>query len=107
MNYKIMKTKLTALMILLLVTITLNAQDINDANKKNQKEVTFIVGMHCAGCKARIEKAIPMEKGVKDIKVDLEKKEVTVMYKPNKTTVDKLKKAIEELGYSCKQKEAY
>jgi periplasmic mercuric ion binding protein len=100
-----MKTKLTALIMLLFLSITLHAQDKNDTNKKKQVEVTFIVGMHCAGCKARIEKAIPMEVGVKDIKVDLEKKEVTVVYKPNKTTKEKLKKAIEELGYSCKEKE--
>jgi len=100
-----MKPKFTALIALLTLSITLNAQDKNDANKKKQEEVTFIVGMHCAACKDRIEKFIPLEKGVKDLKVDLEKKEVTVIYKPNKTTLEKLKKAIEELGYSCKQKE--
>jgi copper chaperone CopZ len=44
-----------------------------------------------------------MEKGVKDIKVDLEKKEVTLVYNPTKTTEEKLKKAIEELGYTCKK----
>jgi copper chaperone CopZ len=59
--------------------------------------------MHCQSCKERIEKAIPMEKGVKDIKVDLEKKEVTLVYNPTKTTEEKLKKAIEELGYTCKK----
>jgi copper chaperone CopZ len=101
-----MKTKLTSIIILLMVSFSLKAQVKNDAALKKQEEVTFIVGMHCEGCKARIEKAIPMEKGVKDINVNLEKKEVTVFYKPGKTTVDKLKKAIEELGYSCIQKES-
>ena len=100
-----MKTKFTTLIALLIISITVSAQTENEVPKKKQNEVTFIVGMHCAACKARIEKAIPLEKGVKDLKVDLEKKEVTVIYKPEKTTVEKLKKAIEELGYTCKQKE--
>jgi copper chaperone CopZ len=61
--------------------------------------------MHCSGCKEKIEKYIPMERGVEDIKVDLDKKEVTVIYKPAKTTVEKLKKSIEELGYRCEEKQ--
>jgi periplasmic mercuric ion binding protein len=100
-----MKTKFTTLIALLVVSITLSAQTENDIPKKKTNKVTFIVGMHCVSCKARIEKAIPLEKGVKDLQVDLEKKEVTVIYKPDKTTVKKLKKAIEELGYSCTEKQ--
>jgi periplasmic mercuric ion binding protein len=100
-----MKSKFTTLFILLLLSVSLKAQHKIDSNNKAQEKVTFIVGMHCEACKARIEKAVPLEKGVKDLQVDLEKKEVTVIYKPNKTTVEKLKKAIEELGYTCKQKE--
>jgi periplasmic mercuric ion binding protein len=96
-----MRSKLSALIALLILSVSVTAQIKNDVTKK---EVTFIVNMHCSACKEKIEKYIPMERGVKDIKVDLEKKEVTVIYKPNKTNVEKLKKAIEELGYSCKEK---
>ncbi len=85
---------------LFLFSITIYGQNNNTAEKKKQDEVTFIVGMHCPSCKERIEKAISMERGVKDINADFDKKEVTVIYKPNKTSVEELKKAIEDLGYS-------
>jgi periplasmic mercuric ion binding protein len=99
-----MNSRLSLLIVLLMLSISIGAQVKNDSNKKATEEVTFTVSMHCSACKEKIEKYIPMERGVKDLKVDLEKKEVTVIYKPTKTNVDKLKKAIEELGYSCKEK---
>jgi mercuric ion binding protein len=99
-----MRTKLIPLIVLLIVSVSVTAQVKNEANKKTTDSVTFIVNMHCSACKEKIEKYIPMERGVKDINVDLEKKEVTIIYKPNKTGVEKLKKAIEELGYTCIEK---
>jgi len=100
-----MKSKLSILIVLLILSVSITAQVKNDASKKKTEEVTFIVNMHCSACKEKIEKYIPLERGVEDIKVDLEKKEVTVIYKPTKTSVEKLKKSIEELGYSCEEKQ--
>ncbi len=37
-----------------------------------------IEGMHCEGCKKRVENALKGVKGVKKIKVDLENKEVSL-----------------------------
>ena len=99
-----LSARISALAALLILSITVSAQIKNDTIKKKTEEVTFIVNMHCDACKEKIEKYIPMERGVKDINVDLEKKEVTVIYKPAKTDVEKLKKAIEYLGYTCKEK---
>jgi len=82
----------------------LNAQSEKEKSLKKTTEVTFLVGMHCQGCKDRIEKEIPFEKGVKDLKVDLEKKEVTVVYNPQKTTETKLRNAFIDLGYTCEKK---
>ncbi len=90
---------------LLVLCVSVTAQVKNDANKKKTEEVTFIVNMHCSACKEKIEKYIPMERGVEDIQVNLEKKEVTVIYKPAKTSIEKLKKSIEELGYKCEEKQ--
>jgi copper chaperone CopZ len=59
--------------------------------------------MQCHNCKAKIEKNIPWEKGVKDLQVDLEEKTVTIIYNPQKTTEEKLQKAIEKLGFICKK----
>lgn len=94
-----MKAKLfTPLLILMLfVTSVAFAQD----KKGNDKEtVTFEVSMHCQSCQKRIEKNIPYEKGVTDLKVDLPNKTVSIEYKSDKTTVANLQKAIEKLGYT-------
>jgi copper chaperone CopZ len=61
--------------------------------------------MYCENCKARIEKNIGWEKGVKDLQVNLEKKTVKITYDPQKTTKEKLKKAIEKLEYSCEEED--
>jgi len=98
-----MQSKIITFLLAMLPVLTYaQHKNTNDTLKKAQ--VTFIVGMHCAGCKARIEKAIPMEKGVNDINVILEKKEVTVIYNPQKTEIGKLRKAFIELGYTCELK---
>ena len=57
------------------------------------------VSMDCESCKTKIEKNIPFEKGVSDLKVDLPTKMVAIAYKPEKTTAEKLEKAIQKLGY--------
>ena len=44
--------------------------------------------------------SIPHEKGVKDLKVDLPKKEVWIKFDTQKTDKVKLQKAIEKLGYT-------
>ena len=99
-----MKKKKYLLLMMAIVFALLNAQAEVEKSVKKTNEVTFLVGMHCQSCKERIEKNIPFEKGVKDLKVDLEKKEVTVVYNPQKTTENKLRKAFIDLGYTCEKK---
>ena len=77
------------------------AQDKKDDPK--EKQVVFSVNMHCSGCEQKIKKNIPYEKGVKDLSTDLEKQLVTITYRTDKTDKEKLKKAIEKLGYTCKE----
>ncbi|WP_320018579.1 heavy metal-associated domain-containing protein [Labilibaculum manganireducens] len=72
------------------------------AQKKEAKKVetvVFNVEMDCQECVNKIEKNIPFEKGVKDLKVDLKSKKVTVSYKTNATTKENLKKALEKLDF--------
>jgi copper chaperone CopZ len=59
--------------------------------------------MTCNNCKAKIERHISWEKGVKDLKVNLDKKQVTVKYDPTKTTEDKLRDAITALEFTCEK----
>ncbi|MDR0768606.1 MAG: heavy-metal-associated domain-containing protein [Dysgonamonadaceae bacterium] len=77
------------------------AQDKKEGKKKKTEEVTFVVNLFCEKCKAKIERHISWEKGVKDLTVDLDKKTVTIQYDPSKTNEQKLKEAIENLDYTC------
>jgi len=53
----------------------------------------------CNGCKAKIEKNIAYEKGVKYVNADVKTKIVTIKYKKGKNTNEKLVAAIQKLGY--------
>lgn len=67
----------------------------------NEKEVTFKSSVNCDMCKSKIEKDLPLTKGVKSVSVDVKKKEIKVVYNPEKTTVAKLKTAISKIGYDA------
>ena len=76
------------------------AQD-KKQEKKGTVEITFSVNLHCDHCKKKIESNIPFEKGVTDLKVNLDKKQVYIKYDAKKTDKKKLQKAIEKLGYTA------
>lgn len=78
-------------------------QEKKEDKKKETEEVTFIVNMSCGNCKAKIERHLAWEKGVKDLKIDLDKKLVIITYNPKKTDEEMLKKAIVDLGYTCER----
>jgi len=61
-----------------------------------------VEGMSCGHCVARVEKALESVEGVKDARVDLEKKEAQVDYDPQNTDIGKMKEAVEEAGYQVK-----
>ena len=87
--------------VFLFAAYSVSAQD----KKENPKEaqVVFSVGMHCHNCEQKVKKNIAYEKGVKDLTTDLDKKLVTIKYQTDKTDKEKLKKAIEKLGYTCEE----
>ena len=55
----------------------------------------------CDQCKERIEHDLSFEKGVKTAVLDLKTKEVTVVYNPAKTDVEKIRIAITKSGYDA------
>lgn len=82
-------------------TATASAMGSNGAKEtKGLATVVFSANLHCESCKKKIESNIAFEKGVKDIKVDVEAKTVTVTYRPDKTNSENLQKAIAKLGYT-------
>lgn len=98
-----MKIYLLALIMMMGFGLNLSAQK---GIKNDKATVVFDASMTCENCKARIEKNIAFEKGVTDLKVDLEKKTVTIEYKTSQTTVEKLMAAVEKLGYEVKLHQA-
>jgi copper chaperone CopZ len=101
--------KIFKLLVLLMAMCTfasgVTAQDKKADKKKKTEEVTFTVNMTCDNCKAKIERHVSWEKGVKDLKVNLDKKQVTIKYDPAKTTEEKLKEAITSLEFTCEKPE--
>jgi copper chaperone CopZ len=88
---------ISALLMLLSISTTAQKTDLI-------KKVTFEVNLTCHHCEKVMMKNLPYEKGVKDVNVDLEKKEITLLFRDDKNSVARLQKAIEELGYTAKEK---
>lgn len=68
--------------------------------KKAAKSFTtteFITDIDCAGCAKKITDTVPYEKGVKDVKVDVDTKTVTVTYDQTKTNAEALIKAFDKI----------
>ena len=65
------------------------------------EKIISIEGMTCVNCVNSIEKKLSSMKGVKKIKVDLIENEANVTFDPKKTSLEKIKSKISELGYSA------
>ena len=94
-----MKTRIFALCAMLLMSLCSISAKVADKPKK--EVITYLVSMTCKSCQQRIEKNIPYEKGVTDLKVDLAKKLVTIEYRTDKTCPDKLKAAFKKMGFTA------
>lgn len=65
--------------------------------KEPLRTVTFDTNLVCENCKKKIENAIPFERGVKDLIVDVPTKQVTVTFDPAKTDTLTLEKAFAKI----------
>lgn len=74
------------------------------AASKNDSTVVYTTmpQMHCANCEAKIKGNLRFEKGVKDIKTNVEAQTVSVTYNPKKTTKEKICKGFEKFGYKAR-----
>lgn len=93
------RVKWIALLTLFVLGFSLNVMAKDD--KKEKSEVTFLVSMTCENCQKRIENNIAFEKGVTALNVNLPDKLVTIEYRKDKTSPEKLKEAIRKLGYTA------
>jgi periplasmic mercuric ion binding protein len=80
------------MLILVLTGFMVKAQDTTIVIKSTAQ---------CQECKDNIEKSLNFEKGVKSAVVNMDTKEVTVIYNPDKTTPEKIRTAISKTGYDA------
>ena len=70
-------------------------------SKDKGEEVTIgIEGMSCQHCVGKVEKGLSEIEGVLAAKVNLEQKEATVRFDPDKVTIDDIKQKIHDVGYT-------
>ena len=102
-KFKLMRNKLFIVIALLVGLTSINAQERKANAKAGQSEVVyFIPNMHCERCQAKIEKAITLEKGVKDLVFDLKAQKLTIVYQKQETTPENLRQALAKMGYEAK-----
>ena len=83
-------------------SITASTAAASKAKPKSKTEtVTYVVSMHCKNCVNKITDKISFMKGVKDLKVSLKDKTVTIKYDPAVVQESTLEKTIRDLGYSA------
>ena len=85
------------MMCCLMLLIGSNAVAQKEAKKK-EAQTTFAVEIMCDNCVKNIKKNIAYEKGVKNLKIDSENQQVTVIYNPEKTNPEKLIEAFKKIG---------
>ena len=95
--------------IILVLFVALFSVAVADAQqpKKGEKKIvttTFVTDIDCEGCAKKVTNTIPYEKGVKDVKVDVDTKIVTVTYDPAKTNDDALVKAFTKIKIKASPK---
>lgn len=85
------------IMILLLIsTSVVFSQEV-----KKIETIEIKTSAQCDQCKERIEKAMAYEKGVKKSNLDVETAVLTVEYSPKKTSPEKIKKTVSDVGYDA------
>lgn len=60
-----------------------------------------LLGMHCASCATRIEKALNKASGVQNASVNYATARATVHYDPHNTDVNKLRDVVKKVGYDA------
>lgn len=79
------------------------AQD--NKTKKGIETITFKVYGNCSQCKGRIEEAMDT-KGVKFAEWNVDSKQLTVKYNPEKITVEQLHEKVASVGHDTDLKKA-
>ncbi len=71
------------------------------ASAQQLAQVQIQTSAVCGMCKKTLEKAMAYEKGVKAAELDVASKTLTIAYRPDKTTPDALRRAVQATGYDA------
>ena len=77
------------LMICLVALMSVGVGFAQEKKAKAEKQLVttvFCTDIDCEGCAKKVYNSIPFEKGVKDVKVDVKAKTVTVQYDSSKSS---------------------
>lgn len=100
-----MKAKIFVLSLAIILLSGLNLSQVKANTNENaflpgeKKTETVKVYGNCGMCKTRIEKAAKGVDGVKKAEWDKEKKELTVTYDPESTSLEAIEKAVADVGH--------
>jgi Cu+-exporting ATPase len=76
-------------------------------SKQNEKMLTIpVIGMTCASCVRRVERALSKKEGVASASVSFAAEKATVEYDPKTTSPNDLIGTIEGVGYGTDEREA-
>lgn len=97
-NPKTQKIKdMRTILIILFATLSMNVAFAQKTIETAKIQTSAV----CDMCKETIEKQLAFTKGVTAADLDVKTSIVTVSYKANKTTLDDIRRAINEVGYDA------
>ena len=99
-----MKKIITLCLVALISCGLATAQQPSKRAEKKTVTTEFLTDIDCEGCAKKVTNTIPYEKGVKDVKVDVPTKTVTVTYDPAKTNDANLVKAFAKIKIKAQPK---
>ncbi len=87
------------IMFCLLAVMGLGVSDAMAQKKSDAalKTTVFVTDIDCETCAKKIDNSLPFQKGVKEVKVDVPTRTVTVTYDATKTGTDALLKAFKKV----------
>ncbi len=88
---------IVAIFVLVLFSGAVHAQE----KKSNTEKLEIKTSAICEMCKTRLEENMAFEKGVTAVTLDVETKILTVEYKTGKSSPEKLRKAVSNIGYDA------
>jgi len=84
------------------VAVTLPRVSVSPALAGDQTITLAVEKMYCAACPLTVKTAIEKIAGVKDAKVDYQKKQAVVTFDPAKTTAEAVAAASTNVGYPAR-----